>query len=153
MTTQEEALEFFERVTEGTNHYKTVSLEENGESLDGFEMHIVSKEVVADIVDRLPDEMFEQANTEEGLEVDEDVDAEDLKEETDMDASATIDRETVKAFEDLCMTSLDHQHLSKTQLADLIEGFDFDVLFGVGGEILEYSIENAGDIKDFHVQS
>jgi hypothetical protein len=148
MTTQEEALEFFEKLTDGTEHYKTISLEAGGEQLDGFKMHIVSKGVVADIVDRLPDEMFE-----EGLEVDEDVEAEDLVEEEDMDATATINRETVAAFEDLCMTSLSHQHLSKSQISDMIENFDFDVLFGIGGEILEYSIENAGDIKDFHVQS
>lgn len=153
MTTQDEALEFFEKLTAGTEHYKTVSLEAGGEQLDGFEMHIVSKEVVADIVDRLPDEMFEAANVEEGLDVDEDVEAEDLAEESDLDATATIDRETVAAFEDLCMTSLRHQHLSKSQISDMIESFDFEVLFGLGGEILEYSIENAGDIKDFHVQS
>jgi len=150
MTTQEEAIDFYNNLTEGTERYKTLSLSARGDELDGFEMHVVPKEGIADVVNKLPDEMFEQANT-EGIDVDDDVEAEDLEQE--VDGNVGITKGTVEAFENLCMTSLNHQHLSKTQIADIIKNFDFEVLFELGSEILEFSIENSGDIQDFRVQN
>jgi len=42
--------------------------------------------------------------------------------------------------------------LANAQMRDIVEGLNFEVLFGVGTEIIEISSENDGAVTDFHVQ-
>ena len=35
---------------------------------------------------------------------------------------------------------------------DLVESLNFETLLGLGTEVLSFSMENDGDVRDFHVQ-
>lgn len=141
------ALAFYDRVVEGKDNSNGITLEHSsGQTLEGVEMTAVDKRVLASVVERLPDEMFEAA--EEYDDVDE---AEEHLEDRGRSTSA-VTEETVAAFEDLCAESLRHDDLTPTQMEHIIEELDFEVLFSLGAEIIEMSFESSGDVKDFHEQ-
>jgi len=144
------AMDFYKKVVEGTEHSKTITLEAEEIKLAGVEQHIVDKKTLGAVIERLPDEMFE---------VPEDLDEEDLENMTEEeiaeandDGGAAISEATVAAFEELCVKSLEHSDLTDKRMAGIIGEFSFEVLFELGTEILEFSIENTGDVQDFHVQ-
>lgn len=144
---EEEALDFYNRVTSGTKQYETVSLEhKSGSTLTDVEMHPVDKTTLAGIIERLPDEMFEAVEDADSPE-----DAEEQLEEGGGDLSA-VTGETVEAFEDLCKSSLDHGKLTKPQMDSIVEELNFEVLFELGTEIIDMSSEETGSVRAFQKQ-
>jgi len=145
---QEDPIDFYKEVTQGIDKSKTITLNAaNGRELSNVELHPVSKEVLASIINRLPDEMFDAVEDADSTEEAEEV----IEEETDMSMNS-IDEDTVKSFKKLCKESLEHPNLANAQMADIVEGLNFEVLFGVGTEVIEISSENDGTVTDFHVQ-
>lgn len=142
----EEALNFYERVTQGTDKTMKITLEHStGAALKDVEMHPVSKTKLADCLNRMPDEMFEAAKEAEGEE------AEEALEEQGISMNA-VSGDTVEAFEDLCVASLTHPQLAPPQMRDIIKNYDFNVLFELGSEIMDLSAEPDDCVKNFHVQ-
>lgn len=142
---QTEALDFYERVTEGTEQYKEITLEhKSGAALSGVRMYAIDKQKLAGVIERLPSSMFEAV---EGAE-----DADEAEEELE-DAGGNLDavtEETVLAFEDLVAESLDHDEYTSTQIRHIAEELDFETLFRLGTEIINMSVEDTGSIRDFH---
>jgi len=147
MSQDNDAIAFYDRIVKGKDNEDTITLEHSsGEELSGVEMEPVSKRVLASVIQRLPEEMFNAVE-----ETDDYDEAEEELEEQGMSASAVTEA-TVTAFEDLCAESLSHPDLTNTQMEHIIEALGFEMLFSIGAEIIEISFEKSGDIKDFHAQ-
>ena len=141
------AVDFYNRIVEGKDKKDTISLEHSsGAELEGVEMTPVSKRVLASVIQRLPEEMFEA--------VEEAEDADGAEEELENRGMSTqaVTEQTVEAFEDLCSESLTHPDLTNHQMTQIVESLGFETLFSLGSEIIEISFNNSGDIKDFHAQ-
>lgn len=142
---EEEALEFFDRVTGGKDIHKKISLEHSsGATLSGVEIHPVGKTDLASAIQRMPDEMFESVEGAEDAE-----EAEERLEESGGSMSA-VNEETVQAFEDLVSESLNHPELTKPQMKHISEELNFETLFELGTEIINMSVEETGSIRSFH---
>jgi hypothetical protein len=145
---EEQALDFYDRIVSGKDGYNTISLEHSsGAVLEDVQMHPVSKRVLAGVIERLPEELFESV---EGAE-----DPEEAEEEFE-DGGGNINavtESTVEAFEDLCAESLSHEELTSTHMNEIIAELNFEVLFELGTEIINMSIEDTGGVKDFQKQT
>jgi hypothetical protein len=142
-----EALDFYQRITEGKKQYDEIKLEHNsGAMLEDVQMHPVDKRVLASVIEKLPQEMFEAV---------EDADnPEDAEEQIEAEGGSldAISEDTVEAFEKLCERSLSHPELTKPQMETIVAELDFDVLFELGTEIIDMSSENAGAVRGFQRQ-
>lgn len=139
------AIDFYNRIVDGQDRHKTVSLEHSsGRKLEGVELHPVDKQVLASVIERLPEELFNAVE-----ESDDPDEAEEQLEDSGMGTEA-VTKETVAAFEDLCAESMMHDDLTNHQIRQIVESLDFEVLFRLGSDIIELSFDNSGDIKDFH---
>jgi hypothetical protein len=144
---EEEALDFYQRVTEGTDRTQIIQLEHSsGSTLSNVEMSPVDKKTLASIVERLPDEMFESVEGAENAE-----EAEEELEEAGGSLSA-VNEDTVGAFEDLCQKSLNHPELTKPQMDKIVSELNFETLFEIGTEIINMSVEETGSIRGFRAQ-
>jgi hypothetical protein len=144
---QEEALDFYQRITEGTNSKRQISLEHNsGAQLEGVQMSPVTKVELASTIERLPDEMFESV---EGAE-----DAEEAEEELEEagGSMSAVTEDTVEAFEDLCSDALSHPELTAPQMDQIVGELNFEMLFELGTEIINMSVEQTGSIQGFREQ-
>jgi hypothetical protein len=140
---EETAVEFYERVTQGVSRTRTITLEHSsGATLDGVEMSPVDKTLLASVIERLPNAMFEAAQNYDGDNPEEDLADEDL-------SLSTINADTVQGFEDLCKASLDHPDLAPPQMNSIIKNLNFEVLFELGSEIMDMSIEDDNSVRDF----
>jgi hypothetical protein len=159
----EDAHEFFKNVSQGTKKYKEVDLErKSGKQLKGVEMHPVSKIELAEVIEKLPNEMLEGGDadtTDEAEDMLDDVEsAEDLIDEEAVQEDSggsgleTITTGAIEGFEGLCKDSLEHEDLSPPEMSTVIDNFSFEVLFGLGTVIISLSIEEMGDIQNFHVR-
>jgi len=140
------AQDFFNTVTDGDKKSKVIQLRhKNGSVLSDVHMTVVSKKMLADTLNSMPDEVFEAAQ-------DEDMDAEDVEEMDSTGAGNAVSGELVAVFERLCHDSLKHDGLSSTQWEMIIGEFDFQTLFDLGSDIIDLSIEQTGSVKDFQEQ-
>jgi len=145
---EESAIEFYKRVTQGTDHTKTITLEDaSGAALPNVQMSPVDKRQLASVIQRLPDEMFDAVEEAESAE-----EAEDTIEDSENLSMNAVTEETVEAFEDLCKDSLRHPELAPPQMNDIVSNLNFEVLFSIGTEIIDISAESDGAVQDFHVQ-
>jgi len=142
-----QANEFYDRIVQGRDYTKEISLEHgSGATLEGVQMHPVDKQSLAYVVNRLPEDMFSAVE-----EADSPEEAEQMLEEEGEDAAlGAMNDETVAAFEDLVSESLTHPDLTNTQMDEVVESLGFEVLFELGGEIMDMSFAESGAIKDFH---
>jgi len=142
---QEQAMEFYERLTQGTEYYKEISLEhESGGTLEGVHLHAVEKQRLARTIERLPDDMFDAVEGAEDAQ-----DAEEQLEEEGGDLSAVTEG-TVGAFEELVADSMEHEEFTNTQVNRVVNELNFEVLFRLGTEIINMSVEETGSIQAFH---
>jgi len=149
MAEEIDAQEWYERTIKGSGASKDVQLgRKDGRELDGFEMHAVEKQDLAFAINAMPDELFEAVEDEENVSAEE---AEEMAQEA-QEGGANVNPEMVDAFEYLCQESLAHEKFSGVQMQKIIDQFGFEMLFEIGSEIMTYSLEEAGDVQDFHVQ-
>lgn len=149
---QETAMEFYKKVVSGTDAYKTVTLTtDSGHELTGVEMHPVSKKTLAAALQRLPDELLETPDNMDKEEL-EDLSDEELQEMADGGGTDALTEEAVAAFEELCVQSLNHPELVERKMGRIVSELSFETLYELGSEIMEYSIEETGDVQSFHVQ-
>lgn len=142
-----EALDFYQRITEGKKRFDTINLEHtSGAVLEGVRMHPVDKRTLAAIIEKLPDEMFDAV--EDADDADE---AEEQLEEQGGSLNA-VNADTVEAFEELCKKSLDHPELTKPQMNQIVDELNFEVLFELGTEIINMSSEQTGAVRGFQRQ-
>lgn len=145
---EEEALEFYERITGGTDNYETISLEHHtGAVLSDVKLHPVDKKTLAGVIERLPEELFDAVEDAPDPET-----AEEEYEEEGGNLSA-VTESTVGAFEDLCIESIDHDELTSTQLRHIVKELNFETLFRLGTEIINMSVESTGAVRDFQKQT
>jgi hypothetical protein len=144
---EEEALEFYERITQGTKRFQIISLEhETGSVLNDVKMHPVDKRTLAGVIQQLPDDMF--AAVEETSSPEE---AEEALEDSGSGLNAVTEG-TVDAFEELCQKSLAHPSLTNTQIKHIVSQLNFETLFELGTEIINMSSDRTGDIRGFQKQ-
>lgn len=144
---ESEALDFYQRITEGKKQYETIDLEHtSGALLKDVEMHPVDKRTLAGIIEQLPEEMF---NAVEGA--DDPEEAEEQLEEEGGSLNA-VNEGTVSAFEEVCKKSLKHQNLTSPQLNDIVGELSFEALFELGTEIINLSSEKTGSVRGFQKQ-
>jgi hypothetical protein len=144
---EEEALEFYERITQGTKRFQIISLEhETGSVLNDVKMHPVNKRTLAGVIQQLPENMFAAVEDTETAE-----EAEEALQESGEGLNA-VTEETVNAFENICEESLTHPKLTNTQMKHIIAQLNFETLFELGTEIINMSSDRTGDIRGFQKQ-
>jgi len=144
---EEDALDFYKRITEGTKGYETITLEHSsGAVLEEVEMHPVDKKDLAGVISELPDEMFNA--------VDDAEDAEEAEEQLEEGGGSlnAVNEDTISAFERLCAESLRHEQYTNTQVKTIVSELNFEVLFELGTEIINMSSEDTGAIRGFQKQ-
>jgi len=141
--------EFHDRVIEGTDGFRviTLSAQDNSE-LENVQMHPVSKGTLTRAIEAMPDSVFEAVE-----DADEDMSPEEAEEIASQNGGAQVTEEMYWAFDKLCVESLKHEGLSETQMELIIDEFAFGVVFELGSEILTYSLEESGTVRDFREQS
>jgi hypothetical protein len=145
---KETANDFYERLVEGTDYAKTITLEHgSGAKLEGVKMHPVEKKILADVINSLPEDMFETVE-----QADNPDEAEELLEEEQGMSLSSMSSETVDAFERLVSESLTHDDLTQTQMESVVVALDFSMLFELGGQIIDMSFSDGNAIKDFQEQ-
>jgi len=143
-----DAQEWYERTIKGTGTSKKVTFErDDGGQLDAFELSTVDKQDLAYAINAMPEELFQAVEDEEDISPEE---AEEMAREAG--GSTQVNPEMVDAFEYLCQESLSHEEFSGVQMQKIIDQFGFEMLFELGSEVMTFSLENAGDVRDFHVQ-
>lgn len=141
--------EFHDRVIEGADSHRLITLSaQDGAELENVQMHPVPKHVLTQAIEAMPDSVFE-AVEDQG----EDISPEEAEELAEQQGGAQVTEEMYWAFENLCKQSLLHEGLSETQMELVIGEFAFDIIFELGSEILTYSIEESGNVKDFREQN
>lgn len=141
--------EFHDRVIQGTDRHKSITLTAlDGAELEDVELHVVSKAQLTRAIEAMPDEVFEGIDDE-----DEDLSAEEAEELAEQQGGGAVTEDMYRAFEQLCLQSLKHEGLSEIQMELIIEEFAFEVIFELGSEILTFSLEESGNVRDFRVQS
>jgi hypothetical protein len=140
-----EAIDFYKRIVNGTESTREIDLEHaDGYVLADVQMRPVEKTELASVIERLPESIFEAAEEAQG-------DIEQAEEQVDGDMSA-VNEDTVEAFEDLLADSLDHPDLTRSQMVDIVAELSFEMLFELGSEVINMSVEETGEIRDFHEQ-
>jgi len=144
------ANDFYERIVAGTDYKRSIEIEDNtGRKLENVQVHPVDKRVLADVIQALPEEMFDAVE-----QADDPEEAEELLEEGEGGMSlASMSSETVDAFENLVKESLKHPELTSTQMDHIVEELDFGMLCELGGESIDMSFSEGGAIKDFREQA
>jgi hypothetical protein len=74
-----------------------------------------------------------------------------MEEEANLSLSA-VTEDTVDAFEDLCLNSLNHPDMPKPHMESVIRNLNFEMLFNLGTEVIDMSAESDGAVMDFHEQ-
>lgn len=144
---ESQAIDFYERIVDGTDYTKTITLEHSsGATLEDVRVHPVNKQSLAKTIQSLPEDMFGAVQ-----EADDPDEAEEMLDDNDMSISS-LGEETVDAFEDLVSESLSHPELTDTQMSQIVAELDFEVLFEVGGDIIDMSFAEGNAIKDFREQ-
>ena len=139
---QSNAMDFYEKIVQGKKRHKTFDLEHHqGYILEDVEMHPVDKGTLAGVIESLPDSMFEAVEEADG-------DPDQAEENVDGDLS-DINEETVDAFERLARESLQHEALTSSQMDDVVDALSFELVFALGTEIINLSVEESGEIRDF----
>jgi hypothetical protein len=150
MTEEVDPEEFYDRTIKGTDQFKIIDLErQDGALLTDVELHVVSKEDLAEAISSMPEELFEAVDADE-----EDIDPEEAEEMArEAGGSTQVSPEMVEAFENLSVNSLHHDSYGTSQVRDIVDDFGFEMLFELGSEILTYSLENGGSVQTFHERS
>jgi hypothetical protein len=142
------ANDFYERIVQGTDYSKKITLTYgSGDELMGVEMHPVNKGILADVIQSLPEDMFDAVEKADSAD-----EAEEMIEGEQGMSISSMSSETVEAFERLVSESLCHPELTQSQMSSIVEALDFSMLFELGGQIIDMSFSDGNAIKDFQEQ-
>lgn len=146
-----DAFTFYEEVVGGedgvdnTDQIEYVLEAANGRELDLY-LTKLDRKFVIDKLNDLPDEMLELF-----AEVDDPEEAQERADE--QNALAGLSGDAVGAFEELCAASMEHGELTQHHFDDLVAELSLEVLFEMGSEIIELSLEDNGKITGFRARS
>lgn len=141
-----DALQFYEDVVGSDDPHATQIQKEFAlQATSGRELTVglirVDRKFVIDQLGSLPDEMLEMF-----AEAD---DPEALDEEEATDAMGGLSGDAIAAFEELCQAGMEHPELTDTQFENMVGELDLEVLFEIGAQIIEISLEDGGKITGF----
>lgn len=144
-----DALTFYNDVVGGDNHASMERKEFVLQASNNRELEIyltkVDRKFVIDQLNKLPEEMLEMF-----AQVD---DPDDIDEEEATDALGGLSGQAIEAFEELCAESMDHGELTEHHFEDMVTELDLEVLFEMGGRIIQMSLEDSGKITGFRERS
>lgn len=133
--TTEDELEIYERIVEGTDYSKDLTIEtEHGEMT--FTVTPLSRTQRWDHMSKMPDGMFQ---------------SEGDGDDAEFQASSIPDGEATQAFEDMITESMAHPRLSPSELELLVREFTDETLFEVAMEILDFS-SDTGKVSGFRLE-
>lgn len=138
-----DALDFYERVVDDDNESRERTLEHQSGATVTIELKVVDRKDLLDEINKLPDEMLETISEAENPE-----EAEEQARKQNLLSGVT--GETVEAFENICLESIEHEQWTSHHVEDIVGELDFEVLFPIGAEIIEFSFEDQGSVTDFH---
>ena len=142
-----DALDFYDDVV-GGNDGATVdqSVEYVLEAANGRELTVtlepIDRKFVIDQLNKLPSEMLELFS-----EVDDPDEAQEMAEE--QNALSGLSGEAIGAFEDICAESMEHGKLTQHHFDDLVQELSLEVVFEMGAEVIEMSLDDDGAITGF----
>jgi len=145
---QGDALEFFDDVVGGEDgaHAPDATVEYVLEAQNGRELTIelveVDRKFVINKLAALPDEMLEMFT-----EVDDPEEAQARAEEEQ--ALGGLSGDAIESFEDICAAGMEHPQLTEHHFEDMVSQLSLEVLFEMGAEIIELSLEDDGRITGF----
>jgi len=145
-----EAMEFFEDVMGEDDEMAGETRERVLESASGrqlvVELHSIDRKEVLDELNNLPDEMLDAL-----ADADDPEEAEERARDEGM--LSGVNGQTIGAFERICSKGIDHPELTSHQWEAMVEKFSLEVLFPLGAEIMELSLDEDDGVVDFHEPS
>lgn len=146
-----DALDFYEDVVEdGDATGPDKSVEYVLEAANGRELTIelteVDRKFVIDKLNALPDEMLEMFS-----EVDDPEEAQERAQE--QNALTGLSGDAVGAFEAICAKSMEHAELTQHHFDDMVQELSLEVVFEMGSEVIEMSLDDDGAITGFRERS
>jgi len=142
---ESQAVQFFDEVV-GDDEFSEDSYEEivlesdRGRELT-MEIHELERTYVIDKLNELPDSMLQ------GL--DDVDDPEDIDEEEAAEAVGGLSGDAVRAFESLCAEALYHDEYTSHETKMLVKKLGLEVLFEIGGHVVELSLDESGKVTGF----
>lgn len=144
---ESDAVEFFDELVNGsqsgadTEQY--ILEADSGQELT-VQIEQLDRAYVIDKLNELPEEMLGQM---EDVENPEQVDEEEVMQQAD--GMGGIDGDAIRAFEELCAEGLEHPHLTTHEFQEIAHELSLEVLFEIGGRIIEMSLEQDGRVTGF----
>lgn len=129
------------RLADSENRYITLTLEP------------LERQHLFDELARMPDAFIEMMVV-GGEETEEPLDEVEDPEDVDLDVGGgelmtNIDGNVIDVFETLFYESASHEDLTSLDLEELAPALDLEVLFDVGGRVIDISLESSGGVKRF----
>lgn len=141
--TEVDAMEFYQKVTDSTNEQREFTLTHQSNAELTVTLEPVERKLLLDEISRLPDEMLSTLS-----DADDEDEAQEMAEQQGM--LANVNGDTVRAFENICVTGMSHDELTDHHLEDIVSELGFEPLFEMGSIIIEMSFEDGGSVTDFH---
>lgn len=145
-----DAFTFYEEVVGGEDDVDQDRIEYVLEANNGRELDLyltkLDRKFVIDKLNELPDELLELF-----AEVDDPEEAQERADE--QNALAGLSGDAIGAFESLCAESMEHGELTQHHFDDLVSELSLEVLFEMGSEIIELSLEGNGKITGFRARN
>ena len=139
-----EPLQFYEDVV-GGEHTSEVKQKFELEAANGRTIVVglkrVDRKYTIDQLNKLPDEMLEMFAEAE--------DPEELDEEEASEAMSSLSGDAIEAFENLCQKGLEHPELTDHHFEGMVGELDLEILFELGAQVIEISLEDGGKITGF----
>jgi len=146
-----DALDFYEDVVGGGDaSAPSETVEYVLEAANGRELTVeltpVDRKFVIDKLNALPDEMLELFS-----EVDDPEEAQERAQE--QNALTGLSGDAIGAFEEICAESMEHGELTQHHFDEMVEELSLEIVFEMGSEVIEMSLDDDGAITGFREQS
>jgi hypothetical protein len=102
----------------------------------------VDRKAIIDELNNLPDEMLDMFS-----EADDPEEAQEEAEATD--ALGGLSGDAIHSFENICAAGMNHGKLTQHHFDDMVEELSLEVLFEMGSNVIEMSLEDDGNISGF----
>lgn len=140
--TEVEAMEFYNRAVNSESKTKQHTLELDSGAELTVDLVPVDRTILMNEIGRLPEEMLETMS-----EAEDEEEAQEMAEEENM--LTGIDGDTIHAFQNICAESIEHEEWTTHNVQDIVREMSFEVLFEIGAQAIELSLEEQGSITGF----
>jgi hypothetical protein len=137
-----DAMQFYEEVASDRKSRREYTLEARSGREVVVDLVEVDRGDILDQISKLPEDMLDALEEAE--------DPEDAEEEArEQNMLSNVNGDVIDAFEAICAESITHEEWTSHNVEDIVGQLSMDVLFPLGAEIIDFSLNEQGEIEDF----